>query len=81
MSADAQVKLSESTRRLVRYGAAVNDCTMGAFVDVAVAEFILNHADEIEAGFAYARSALQTGDAERRPPISSPGGAHSGDNE
>lgn len=55
---EAQIKVSGRTKRLIRLGATMNECSMGAFVDEAVAEFLANHADEIEAGLAHARSVL-----------------------
>ena len=65
MAADDQVKVSAATHRLVRLGATMNDCSMGAFVDVAVAEFLANHADEIEAGLAHAREVLGAANSQK----------------
>jgi hypothetical protein len=56
---DEQIKVRAETRHLIRLGATMNECTMGAFVDEAVSEFLANHADEIEAGLANAREVLR----------------------
>lgn len=52
------LKVTKKTKALVRLGATLNDCTMGAFVDEAVREFLVAHRDEIEAGLADARVKL-----------------------
>lgn len=58
MSESGEVRVSVSTRRLIQLGATMEECSMGAFVDKAVTEFLARHADEIEAGLTCARELL-----------------------
>ena len=59
MTETAQVKVSRETLRLVRLGATMNDCTMTAFVDEAIEQYLANHAAEVESGLTHAQVMLR----------------------
>ena len=49
MATDATpLKVTTSAKDMVRYGAAIFQLTQGEFVEQAVAEYMLNHAAEIQ---------------------------------
>jgi hypothetical protein len=47
-TSDAPLKVTEQAKELVRYGAAVFECTQGEFVERAVADYLALREPEIQ---------------------------------
>ena len=62
MASQSPIKVSEQTKELIRYHAALGDDTQAEIVDRAVEEYAARHADAIAEGIERARLVLAGGD-------------------
>jgi hypothetical protein len=63
MLAEAPVKVSVETHTRVKLAATMLKCSLGKVIDLAMAEYIENHRDQMSVGIDRAREALLGGDA------------------
>jgi len=61
-TAQAPIKVSEQTKKRIRYLAALTDATQADIVDRAVTEYAARHAKDVAKGIELARTVLAGGD-------------------